>query len=79
MHGLNKLECYITQGLNDLPGTDILAYWAHPKLMKKMKCCVYGSWGFTEHYFIHYLQMGLIWWNVTLHLAIIAFQEKILA
>jgi hypothetical protein len=39
------VECYITLGLNGLPGTDILAYWPHSKLMKKMKCFVYGCWG----------------------------------
>ncbi len=28
-NGYSKLECYITIGFKDLPGTNTLAYWAH--------------------------------------------------
>jgi hypothetical protein len=37
MNGLNKLSCYIAQGWNVSTGTNALAYWAHLKVMKKIK------------------------------------------
>ncbi len=40
----NKLECYITLGWKDLPGTNALAYWAHLNVMRKIKFGEYGSW-----------------------------------
>jgi hypothetical protein len=38
-NGLNKLECYIALDWKGLPRTNTLAYWAHLKVTKKMKCC----------------------------------------
>ncbi len=29
MNGPNKLDCYITRGLNGLSGANTLSYWAH--------------------------------------------------
>ncbi len=42
MNETNKLHCYITIDWIGMPGTNTLAYWAHLKDTKKMKCCDYG-------------------------------------
>jgi hypothetical protein len=38
-----KVECYITLGWKGLSGANTLAYWAHPKVTKKMECCEYST------------------------------------
>ncbi len=38
MIGHNKLVCYITLDLKWLTGVNMLAYWAHSYITKKMKC-----------------------------------------
>ncbi len=43
-NGPNKPEWFTTLCWKGLPGTNNLAYWAHSKVMKKMKCCEYGTW-----------------------------------
>jgi hypothetical protein len=47
MNGSDKLLCYIIQGWKGLQETNTLAYWAHSKVTKKMKCCEYGPIGRT--------------------------------
>jgi hypothetical protein len=42
---LNKLECFITQGRERLPGINTLAYWVRSLVTKKRKCLKYGPWG----------------------------------
>jgi hypothetical protein len=37
------LEHYILICRKGLPWTNTLAYWAHSKVRKKMKCCEYGT------------------------------------
>jgi hypothetical protein len=44
MHWPNKLGCYITQDLNDLSGTNALAYCGHFELQNKLLCCEYAPW-----------------------------------
>ncbi len=41
--GINKLECYSTLGRKSSTGTSTLAYLAHSKLSKKLKCCKYAT------------------------------------
>ncbi len=41
MHGINKLECYISLGRKSSPGTRTLAYLAYSKVSKKLNCCKY--------------------------------------
>jgi hypothetical protein len=41
-NGHDKLV-FPTIGWKGLSGTNTLAYWAHSKVTKKMKCCEYGT------------------------------------
>jgi hypothetical protein len=41
MHGINKLECYITLGQKSSPGTSTLTYLAYLKVSKKLNYCKY--------------------------------------
>ncbi len=50
MNGPNKLECYVTLGCKGLLGTNILAYWAHLYVARKIKCCKY----YSSHHWFHY-------------------------
>ncbi len=43
MNGPNTQECCITLVWKGLPLTSTLAYCAHSKVTKKIKCCYYGS------------------------------------
>ncbi len=42
MSGPKKLECFIILSWKGVPGTNTLAYWAHLKVKKKIKCCEIG-------------------------------------
>ncbi len=43
-NGPNMLSCCTTLGWNSLPGTNTTTYWAHSKVIKKMKCCERKPW-----------------------------------
>jgi hypothetical protein len=44
----NGLNWYITPGWKGVPGTNMLSYWGHSLVKKKMKCCDYSYRGLTN-------------------------------
>jgi len=50
-------KCYITLSWKGLPWSNTVAYWAHSKSTKKMKCCEYDSSGPQTLYNLQILTM----------------------
>jgi hypothetical protein len=66
MNGLNKLECYITQGWNGLLGTNFLGYWSFCNLWRKWSIMnMMPEVAFATVHFLRNLWMGPISKSVT--------------